>query len=299
MNETVLQAEHLAVGYERRAVLSDVSFTVHPGELVGFLGANGAGKSTLMKTLRGLQPALGGTVRLFEQDIRTLTPRAFAQQVGSLAHQAEIPFACTVRDIVSMGRYPYLAWWQREGAADDAIVQASLAFVGMESLAARPMRELSGGQRQRALFAKVLAQQTPLLLLDEPATGLDLIYQEELFRFCQELCAAGRTVLMVVHELGLAARFCSRLLLFGGGRLLADGTPHDVLTPALLTKAYGAPIAVDELPQTGHYDIYVKPGSAQADHHELLERLMGTHTSASLSEGGGPRSGGGCGGGRM
>ena len=297
-NETVLQAEHLSAGYEGRTVLSDISFAIHPGELVGFLGANGAGKSTLLKTLRGLLPALGGTARLFGQDIHELSPRAFARQAGYLAQQSSLPFAYTVRDIVRMGRYPYLAWWQREGAEDASIVQASLAFVGMEALAERPMRELSGGQRQRALFAKVLAQQTPLLLLDEPATGLDIIYQEELFRFCQELCAAGRTVLMVVHELGLAARFCSRLLLLGGGRLLADGTPRDVLTSERLSTAYGAPIAVEEVPQTGHYDIYVEPGPARPDHQELLKLLLGSQSSASLFEGGGPRSGGGCVGGR-
>ena len=275
MNEPVLQADGLSVGYESRTVLTDVSFAVRPSELVGLIGANGAGKSTLVKTLRGITPMLGGTARLMGRDIRTLSARAFARQAAYLAQQAELPFAYSVRDIVLMGRYPYLSWWQREGARDLAVVQASLAFVGMDALAARPMRELSGGQRQRALFAKVLAQQTPVLLLDEPATGLDLIYQEELFRFCQEICAAGRTVLMVVHELGLAARFCSRLLLFGSGQLLADGTPEDVLTPEKLTAAYGAPIAVDELP-TGHFDIYVEGAEEREGRRELLERLLGT-----------------------
>ena len=273
MNEPVLQAEHLAAGYPDRTVLTDVSFAVRPSELVGLIGANGAGKSTLLKTVRGLLAPLGGTVALLGTGIQSLSPRAFAQRAAYLSQQTEIPFGYTVRDIAMTGRYPYLGWWQREGGRDRALVDASLAYVGMTALADRPMQELSGGQRQRALFAKVLAQQTPVLLLDEPATGLDLMYQEELFRFCQELCAAGRTVLMVVHELGLAARFCSRLLLFGGGQLLADGAPSDVLTPARLTAAYDVPIAVDALP-TGHYDVYVADGQKRSGRQALLEQLL-------------------------
>lgn len=297
MNEPVLQAEHLAAGYPGRTVLMDVSFAVRPGELVGLIGANGAGKSTLLKTVRGLLAPLGGTVALLGTGIQSLSPRAFAQRAAYLSQQTEIPFGYTVRDIAMTGRYPYLGWWQREGGRDRALVDASLAYVGMTALADRPMQELSGGQRQRTLFAKVLAQQTPVLLLDEPATGLDLMYQEELFRFCQELCAAGRTVLMVVHELGLAARFCSRLLLFGGGHLLADGTPADVLTPARLTAAYDAPIAVDALPN-GHYDVYVAKRPERRERQALLERLLDSQTTASLSEGGGLRSSGRCVGGR-
>ena len=297
MNEPVLQADGLSVGYESRTVLTDVSFAVRPSELVGLIGANGAGKSTLLKTVRGLLEPLGGTVALLGTGIQSLSPRAFAQRAAYLSQQTEIPFGYTVRDIVMAGRYPYLGWWQREGGRDRALVDASLAYVGMTALADRPMQELSGGQRQRALFAKVLAQQTPVLLLDEPATGLDLMYQEELFRFCQDICAAGRTVLMVVHELGLAARFCSRLLLFGGGHLLAHGTPADVLTPARLTAAYDAPIAVDALPN-GHYDVYVAKRPERRERQALLERLLDSQTTASLSEGGGLRSSGRCVGGR-
>ena len=297
MNEPVLQADGLSVGYESRTVLTDVSFAVRPSELVGLIGANGAGKSTLLKTVRGLLAPLGGTVALLGTGIQSLSPRAFAQRAAYLSQQTEIPFGYTVRDIAMTGRYPYLGWWQREGGRDRALVDASLAYVGMTALADRPMQELSGGQRQRALFAKVLAQQTPVLLLDEPATGLDLFYQEELFHFCQDICAAGRTVLMVVHELGLAARFCSRLLLFGGGHLLADGTPADVLTPARLTAAYDAPIAVDALPN-GHYDVYVAKRPERRERQALLERLLDSQTTASLSEGGGLRSSGRCVGGR-
>ena len=134
---------------------------------------------------------------------------------------------------------------------------------------------MSGGQRQRVLLAKVLAQQTPVLFLDEPATGLDIIYQEEIFRFCRDLCAAGKTVLLVAHELSLAARFCSRLLLVGHGKLLADGAPRDVLTDELLTRAYGAPVRVVENPLTHHAEVYTEAKADGGESAQLLSVILG------------------------
>ena len=150
-----------------------------------------------------------------------------------------------------------------------------MAYTGVLSLAEQPVNALSGGQRQRVLLAKILAQQTSVLLLDEPAAGLDLMYQEEIFRFCQDLCAAGRTVLLVVHELGLAARFCSRLLLTANGQLLADGQPAEVLTETLLEQAYGVPVRVSSNPRTGHADIYTARDKADARQQQLLPVILG------------------------
>lgn len=150
-----------------------------------------------------------------------------------------------------------------------------MAYTGVLSLAEQPVNALSGGQRQRVLLAKILAQQTSVLLLDEPAAGLDLMYQEEIFRFCQDLCAAGRTVLLVVHELGLAARFCSRLLLTANGQLLADGQPAEVLTETLLEQAYGVPVRVSSNPRTGHADIYTAKDKADARQQQLLPVILG------------------------
>ena len=140
---------------------------------------------------------------------------------------------------------------------------------------------MSGGQRQRVLLAKVLAQQTPVLFLDEPATGLDIIYQEEIFRFCRELCAAGKTVVLVAHELSLAARFCSRLLLIGRGALLADGLPREVLTAELLTRAYGAPIKVVENPLTNHAEVFTEAEKGAGRKSHLLQVILGREEAAS------------------
>lgn len=277
--EFVFEAEHLTVGYPGRLVLHDLSFSVRPGELVGIIGANGAGKSTLMKTLRGMLAAQEGSVRLYGRKIRDIPGRELARLAGYLQQQTAVPFAYTVRDIVMTGRYPYLSWWQQAGERDRQLAGACLAYVGMADQADRPLQELSGGQRQRVLLAKVLAQQTPVLLLDEPAAGLDLMYQEELFRFCRSLCAAGRTVMLIAHELSLAARFCSRLLLIGQGGLIADGAPRKVMTEPLLSRAFLADIRVSVNPLTGHADIYTQPGQPAADREKLLRQITGREGS--------------------
>ena len=275
MNEIVLRVENLTAGYADCEILHEVSFSVQAGEMIGLIGPNGAGKSTLLKTIRGMLPALAGSIRILSCDIQALTPRDFARCTAYLPQQTVVPFAYTVRDIVMAGRYPYLSWWQHTSRKDRQVAEACMAYTGVLPLAEQPVNALSGGQRQRVLLAKILAQQTPVLLLDEPAAGLDLIYQEEIFRFCQELCAAGRTVLLVVHELGLAARFCSRLLLAARGQLLADGQPSVVLTEPLLEQAYGVPVRVTSNPRTGHADIYTVKAEADARQRQLLSVILG------------------------
>mgnify|MGYP001680582453 CR=1 FL=1 len=271
----MVRAEGLYAGYNGQVILADVSFTVGEGEIVGLIGPNGAGKSTLLKTLRGILPMLSGSAALMGADINALDARAFARCAAYLQQRVEMTFAYTARDIVLSGRYPYLSWWQQEKAHDLIIAEACMAYTGVSELADKPLYAMSGGQRQRVLLAKVLAQQTPVLFLDEPATGLDIIYQEEIFRFCRELCTAGKTVVLVAHELSLAARFCSRLLLIGHGTLLADGRPKDVLTDELLTKAYGAPVKVVENPRTHHAEVYTEPKPGGAQKQRLLDVILG------------------------
>ena len=271
----MIRAETIYAGYNGQVILENVSFTVGTGEIVGLIGPNGAGKSTLLKTLRGILPLLSGSAALMGVDIETLPAKDFARRVAYLQQHVEMTFAYTARDVVLSGRYPYLSWWSQEKAEDLAIAEACMAYTGVSELADKPLHAMSGGQRQRVLLAKVLAQQTPVLFLDEPATGLDLIYQEEIFRFCRELAAAGKTVLLVAHELSLAARFCSRLLLIAHGTLLADGAPQAVLTDELLTKAYGAPVRVVENPLTRHAEIYTEASDGRENAHllsDILER---------------------------
>ena len=275
LNE-MIRADAVYAGYNGRVILENVSFSVGEGEIVGLIGPNGAGKSTLLKTLRGILPMLSGSAALMGDDINTLDAKEFARRAAYLQQRVEMTFDYTARDIVLAGRYPYLSWWSQEKAHDLAIAEACMAYTGVSELADNPLHAMSGGQRQRVLLAKVLAQQTPVLFLDEPATGLDIIYQEEIFRFCRELSAAGKTVLLVAHELSLAARFCSRLLLIGRGTLLADGVPKDVLTDGLLSQAYGAPVRVVENPLTRHAEVYTEPPPIREREKHLLNVILGS-----------------------
>ncbi len=275
LNE-MIRADAVYAGYNGRVILENVSFSVGEGEIVGLIGPNGAGKSTLLKTLRGILPMLSGSAALMGDDINTLDAKEFARRAAYLQQRVEMTFDYTARDIVLAGRYPYLSWWSQERENDLAIAEACMAYTGVSELADNPLHAMSGGQRQRVLLAKVLAQQTPVLFLDEPATGLDIIYQEEIFRFCRELSAAGKTVLLVAHELSLAARFCSRLLLIGRGTLLADGVPKDVLTDALLSQAYGAPVRVVENPLTRHAEVYTEPPPIGEREKHLLNVILGS-----------------------
>lgn len=279
MEDDVLTIKDLQAGYENKPVLKQVSFCVHPGEFIGLIGPNGAGKSTLLKTLRGMLPVQAGSVLLHGRPVAELTAREFAREAAYLQQQVEVAFGYTAREIAMAGRYPYLRWWQSESREDEAVVDACMEYTGVAGLAAQPMQAMSGGQRQRVLLAKVLAQQTPLLFLDEPATGLDMVYQEEIFRFCRELCAAGKTVLMVAHELSLAARFCSRLLLAAKGGILADGTAEQVLLPEILAKAYDASVEVAKNPVTGHIELFTRTAGDDPHRRALLARILG-NTSA-------------------
>lgn len=277
----MIRVAGLYAGYDRQVILEDVSFDVKAGEMVGLIGPNGAGKSTLLKTMRGILTPLAGEISVMGQRIGDLPAKEFAKSAAYLQQHLEMTFDYSAREVVLSGRYPYLSWWRQEQAHDIAIAEACMAYTGVAELAEKPLSAMSGGQRQRVLLAKVLAQQTPVLFLDEPATGLDIIYQEEIFRFCRELCAAGKTVVLVAHELSLAARFCSRLLLIGRGALLADGLPREVLTAELLTRAYGAPVKVVENPLTKHAEVFTEAGKGMEQKSQLLQVILGTEETAS------------------
>lgn len=276
----MIRVAGLYAGYERQVILEDVSFGVEAGEMVGLIGPNGAGKSTLLKTLRGILAPLAGEIALMGRPIAELSAKEFAKSAAYLQQHLEMTFDYSAREVVLSGRYPYLSWWRQERADDLAIAEACMAYTGVADMAEKPLQAMSGGQRQRVLLAKVLAQQTPVLFLDEPATGLDIIYQEEIFRFCRELCAAGKTVVLVAHELSLAARFCSRLLLIGRGKLLADGLPREVLTADLLTHAYGAPVKVVENPLTKHAEVFTEAGKDAGRKEHLLQVILGAEAAS-------------------
>ena len=270
----VLQVDKLQIGYGSRCVLKEASFSIVKGEIVGIIGCNGAGKSTLLKTIRGLLPKQGGSVRYFGKPLEEYGDKELATKIAYLQQHVELGFGYTGKDIVMAGRYPYMKWWERESEADAKLALACMEYTGTADLAERPINEVSGGQKQRILIAKVLAQQTPIIFLDEPTTGLDMVYQEEIFRFAKALAGQGKTVLMVVHELNLASKYCSRILLLGEGTLLADGAPLEVFTEELLSRAYKADICVerDEVNHNLHITTRMSQ-EAQSREAALLKRI--------------------------
>lgn len=275
MDSPVLEVKNLSIGYGSRCVISKASFTIGEGELVGIIGCNGAGKSTLLKTIRGMLPKQEGEVLFFGKSLESYNDKELACKVAYLQQHVEVGFGYTGQDIVMAGRYPYLKWWQKESEDDKRLALDCMDYTGTKDLADKPVTEVSGGQKQRILLAKVLAQQTPVLFLDEPTTGLDMVYQEEIFRFARELAAMDKTVLMVVHELNLAAKYCSRILLLGEGRLLADDVPDKVFTEELLGRAYAADIVVNRNPINGSLEITTRVDeAAKAKEAALLEKIV-------------------------
>jgi iron complex transport system ATP-binding protein len=233
-----LRAEHLGAGYGAQAVLRDVGLRIAAGEVVAVVGANGCGKSTLLRCLAGLHRPDSGRVLAGERDLRDLPAQALAQRLGFLPQFPQAPAGIRVEQLVAFGRHPHRSLLRRWSAADEAALREALRRTDLAALAQRPLDQLSGGQRQRAWLAMVLAQATPLLLLDEPASMLDPGHQLELLELIRSLAGDGRSVVMVLHDLG-AARHADRLVALDRGRVIADGAPRAVLTRELVQRLYG------------------------------------------------------------
>ncbi|GGR74884.1 histidinol-phosphatase [Streptomyces aureoverticillatus] len=230
-----ITAEGLGWSVAGKRVVADVNLDVAPGETVGLIGPNGSGKSSLLRCLAGLRAPTAGSVAYDREPIRRWGPRRVARHIAFVEQAADTESDLRVADVVSLGRTPFGDRWRGLGAHDRAVVDAALARLGLTELRERPWKALSGGERQRAHIARALAQQPYAILLDEPTNHLDVKHQLELLDL---LAGTDQTVLVALHDLSLAARYCDRLLLMHGGRLVADGPPKDVLTPRLLAEVF-------------------------------------------------------------
>jgi iron complex transport system ATP-binding protein len=233
------QAIGLSFGYGARPVFRDVGFAVGPGELVALCGPNGAGKSTLLRLLLGLHMPSAGSVRLGGELVGRLSRRQIARRAALLPQDAPADLPLTVREAVALGRLPHLERFQTESEADLDAVARALALTDTAALADRPVTEISGGERQRVHLARALAQEAPLLLLDEPIAGLDLSHQLQALDLLRATVDTGRGALVALHDLSLAARRCDRMLLLAEGALRADAAPAEVLTPETLARHFG------------------------------------------------------------
>lgn len=233
-----------------RTVLDGVALAARAGEVLALVGPNGAGKSTLLAVLAADTRPDAGRVCVDRRPAGEWRPAELALRRAVLPQAAALAFPFTVAEVVRMGRAP----WAAAGAGpdeDDAAVAAAMAATEVTAFAGRSFAALSGGERARVALARVLAQRTPLLLLDEPTAALDLRHQELVLRVCRERAAAGDAVVVVVHDLGLAGAYADRVAVLSAGRIAADGPPREVFTPALLSEVYRQPVRVLPDPGTG------------------------------------------------
>lgn len=245
----VAETRGLRVRLGQRPVLDSIELTAHAGEVLALVGPNGAGKSTLLAALAADLPAESGEVRVDGRPVTDWSAPELALRRAVLPQTAALSFPFPVADVVRMGRAPW-AGTGREDEDDPAVAEA-MAATEVTGFAARPFSALSGGERARVALARVLAQRAPLLLLDEPTAALDLRHQELVLRICRERAGAGDAVVVVLHDLGLAAAYADRAAVLHGGRIAVAGPPAEVFTDELLGEVYRQPVEVFPHPRTG------------------------------------------------
>lgn len=234
----LLTLKELSVSLGDVVAVRDLSLGIGPGEFIGLIGPNGAGKSTLLRAIAGLVVPAAGQVLFQDEPLMKMPVSERARRISYVPQEHDIAWPIAVERLVALGRLPHRHGFAAT-ARDRQIVAAAMERMNVTAFAGRPATALSGGEKARVLIARALAQDTPLVLADEPVAGLDPAYQITLMNVFRELAAEGRSVIVSLHDLGLAARWCSRLLLVDGGRIVADGVPQDVLTPERLRDVYG------------------------------------------------------------
>ncbi|QFU91841.1 ABC transporter ATP-binding protein [Amycolatopsis sp. YIM 10] len=250
--EIRLRAESLRLGYGDSVVVDDLDLDVLDGTITAIIGPNGCGKSTLLRALARLLRPVSGTVLLDGKQISSVPTREVARVIGLLPQSPLAPEGLTVADLVARGRHPHQRWYRQWSSSDEGAIERALTLTGMAELADRPVDHLSGGQRQRAWISMTLAQETDLLLLDEPITYLDLAHQIDVLDLVHRLhTERGTTVVMVLHDLNLAARYADTLVAMRDGHVLAHGSPAEVLTEPLLDKVFGLSAQVIADPVAG------------------------------------------------
>jgi ABC-type cobalamin/Fe3+-siderophores transport system ATPase subunit len=239
-----LSCADLSFSYNKTPLLQAISLTFKSGEFVGLIGANGAGKSTLLQLLLGLIKQQSGSISLNGSDIHSLKRRDIARELAFVPQSIELPYAFRARELVAMGRNPYLGPFELETEKDKKIIREAMRKTDIEHFKERQVNTLSGGEKQRVIIARALAQQAATILLDEPIASLDICHQIETLQLIQSLTQSGKLAITAIHDLNLAARYCDRLILIGETRgdgaktIIADGTPEQVLTEENLARCF-------------------------------------------------------------
>jgi iron complex transport system ATP-binding protein len=261
----MLEVRDIEAGYGDAAILRGVSFRVEPGQMLGVIGLNGCGKTTLLRVISGVLPLRRGEVLVSGRPTRDIPRREMAQLMAFVSQDLVVDFSFDVREIVMMGRTPYISRFGWETRQDHEVTRRVMEFADVADLADRAITDLSGGERQRAFIAMALAQEPRLLLLDEPTTHLDINHQVAIMNIIRELnLRHGVTVVMVSHDLNLASEYCDRLLMLHKGVVARHGTPEEVLTEESIKSVYGVRIRMEQNPVSGRPHVMLIPGGVRS-----------------------------------
>lgn len=282
MNNLV-EIENLNFIINDKQILREISLSIKKGEFVGLIGPNGAGKTTFLKCINGINRA-EGKIEIKGKSIRDYSEKELAREIALMNQNTTIGFPFSALDIVLMGRYPYLKRFQAQSKRDYDIAKRNMSYTDTDMLENNSVTEMSGGERQRVLFAKTLTQETEIVLLDEPTASLDITYQEQIFKFSRELVCEGKTVIAAIHDLKIAARYCTRLVLMNGGEIVADGVPEEVLTSENLSAVYGVNALVYRNRITGQLDLFINCSTSEKKSERVHVIGGGGSASAVLRE---------------
>jgi iron complex transport system ATP-binding protein len=250
--DPIMTLKNIGYRYEDAWTLRNIDLTLYPGEIVGILGPNGSGKSTLLKIMDGMLIPQKGDISIRNAPLRSLKRSVFAQEVAMVAQENHFRFSFTALEVVLMGRFPHLKRLQFEGQRDMEIAFNSLRATEAVEFAGRSIHDLSEGEKQRVFIARALAQEPKIILLDEPTSFLDLKFKRDIFRLISSLSAEkGLSVVLVSHDIDLAAQYCHRVVVLKKGSVYATGVPSDVITAANIEAVYGCPVIVDAHPLSG------------------------------------------------
>ena len=288
MNDTrpqAISAQDLTYEIEGSMLLDGVDLHADRGQFVGLIGPNGAGKSTLLRTISGILRYRRGAVRLDGVDLKSLSTKDVAAALALVPQIAPYTYGFTSIELVLMGRYPHLGRFQIEGREDERIARDAMRLTETEQFADRTLDTLSGGERQRVFVARALAQQPRILLMDEPTANLDILHQLKVLDLVRQLVADGLTAVAAIHDLNVAARYCDKLVLLNRGRVLAVGSPEEVLTPETIESAFDVHSAVYRDPITGSLAISLIGPADEHSQNETDLRSNGAAERARVPDG--------------
>jgi len=280
MVENLIETRGVSYSVAEKRIIDRISISVKRGEFVGLVGPNGAGKTTLLRLLIGVLPPTDGEILLEDRRLQEIRIRERARRVAYLSQEATTVFPYPVLDILLMGRYPFLGRFRRESESDLEKARRALAYVGLRGFEERYFNELSGGERQLVLFAKILVQETDLLLLDEPTSNLDIKHQDQFFSMACELTREKKAVVAAVHNLNIASQYCSRLILLHRGRVATEGKPEEVLRSERLDPVYETKTVVTRNTSTGAVVVNVAPRVQAGRYPMPLIHIIGGAGSA-------------------